>query len=83
MFNLLLLPNTCTVLLPKSNNCYINMPTILIIVVLISLQLIKEELLKDRQDSVLICLRNRPYASTVLPHTINKPIAPLCLLLQY
>ena len=35
------------------------------------------------QDSVPICLRNRPCASTVLPYTIDKLIAPLCLLLRY
>ena len=34
------------------------------------------------QNSVLICLRNRPCASTILPHTIDKLIAPLCLLLR-
>jgi hypothetical protein len=32
---------------------------------------------------VPICLRNRPCAGTVLPHTIDKLIAPLCLLLRY
>ena len=35
------------------------------------------------QDSVPICLRNRPCAGTVLPHTIDKLIAPLRLLLRY
>ena len=77
------LPDARTVLLPKSDNCYTDTPTIPIMVVLISLQPIKEELPEDRQDSVPICLRNRPCASTVLPHTIDKPIAPLCLLLRY
>ena len=32
---------------------------------------------------MLIYLRNRPYAGTVLPYTIDKLIAPLCLLLRY
>ena len=51
-------PDARTVLLPKSDNCCANTPAIPIMVVLISLQFIKEELLEDRQDSVLICLRN-------------------------
>ena len=76
-------PNARTVLLPESNNCCTDTPAIPIIVVLISLRPIKEELPEDRQDSVLIRLRNRPCASTVLPHTIDKLIAPLCLLLRY
>ena len=60
MLDLLLPPDAYTVLLPESNNCCTDTPVIPIIIVLISLQPIKEELLKDRQDSVLICLRNRP-----------------------
>ena len=77
------LPDTRTVLLPESNNCCTNTPAIPIIVVLISLQPIKEELPEDRQEFVPIRLRNRLCASTVRPHTIDKLIAPLCLLLQY
>jgi hypothetical protein len=75
-------PDARTVLLPESDNCCADTPAIPIMVVLISLQPIKEELPEDRQDSVPICLRNRPCASTVLPHTIDKLIAPLCLLLR-
>ena len=33
----------------------------------------------QRQDSMPICLRNRPCAGTALPHTIDKPIVPICL----
>ena len=58
--------------------CYLNLTT----VAPVSLQPIKEELPEDRQEFVLICLRNRPCASTVLLHTIDKLIAPLCLLLR-
>ena len=76
-------PDARTVLLPESDNCCADTPAIPIMVVLISLQPIKEELPEDRQDSVPTCLRNRPCASTVLPHTIDKLIAPLCLLLRY
>ena len=32
---------------------------------------------------MLIYLRNRPYTGIILPHIIDKLIAPLCLLLRY
>ena len=76
-------PNAHTVLLPESGNCCANIPLIPIMVVLISLQPIKKELPEDRQELMPIRLRNQPYTGTALPHTINKLIAPLCLLLQY
>ena len=79
----LLPPDARTVLLPKSNNCCTDTPAIPIIVILISLQPIKKELPEDRQEFVPIRLRNRPCTGTALPHTIDKPIAPLCLLLRY
>ena len=48
MLDLLLPPDAYTVLLPESNNCCTDTPVIPIIIVLISLQPIKEELPEDR-----------------------------------